>query len=178
MKTFTFCIALVICFFISTSCHAANWNIVLNGKAFHINSERDWNEENWGLGFEREFNGHQRWVPFAVGNGFRDSMNHMSYMGGGGIKRRFRPGGWLRDVHVDVGVVGFIMKRRNIRDGNPFPGLLPVISVGNQQAALNLTYLPHSAVSSVSSGRKLDPNMAGVVFLQARINLDYLLPQR
>lgn len=162
---------------ISGHAHAANWDLVVNGKAFHINADRDWNEDNWGLGFEREFARHQRWVPFAVGNGFRDSMNHMSYMGGGGIKRRFRPGGWMRDLHLDIGVVGFVMRRQNIRDGNPFPGLLPVVSIGNRHAALNLTYLPGSAVDSVTQSRRVDPNMEGVVFLQAKFSLNYFLPR-
>jgi hypothetical protein len=176
MNLLKICGGIVVALLVSASCQAANWDVVLNGKAFHINSERNWNEDNWGLGFEREFASHRRWVPFAVGNGFRDSMNHMSYMGGGGIKRRFRPGGWMRNLHVDVGVVGFLMKRQNIRDGSPFPGLLPVISIGNQRAALNLTYLPHTAVSTVANGRRLDPNMDGVIFLQAKINLGYFLP--
>ncbi len=178
MNLFKIFSSLVAVFLISTPCHAANWDVVLNGKAFHINSERNWNEDNWGLGFEREFASHKRWVPFAVGNGFRDSMNHMSYMGGGGIKRRFRPGGWMGNLHIDLGVVGFLMKRQNIRGGDPFLGMLPVVSVGNDRAALNITYLPHTAVSSITNGRRLDPNMDGVVFLQAKLNLGYFLPAK
>jgi hypothetical protein len=161
---------------LSVSCQAANWDLVVNGKAFHIGAEHNWNEDNWGLGFEREFASHRRWVPFAVGNGFRDSMNHMSYMGGGGIKRRFRPGGWMRDLYLDVGLVGFLMRRQNIRNGNPFPGLLPIISIGNRRVALNLTYLPDSAVDSLTRNRRADPNMDGVLFLQAKFSLDYVLP--
>jgi len=34
---------------------ARDWNVVLNGKAIHIGANRDWNEDNWGLGLEREF---------------------------------------------------------------------------------------------------------------------------
>lgn len=162
--------------FLSGHCQAANWDVVVNGKSFHINAEQNWNEANWGLGFEREFTGHKRWVPFAVGNGFRDSMNHMSYMGGGGLKRRFRPGGWMRDVHVDIGLVGFVMRRENIRGGSPFPGVLPVISIGNRRVALNLTYLPGSAVDSVANSSRADPNMDGVFFLQAKFSMDYVLP--
>jgi len=167
------CLAAII--LISNDSYAASWDVVVNGKAFHLDSDRDWNEDNWGLGFEREFAGH-RWVPFVVGNGFRDSMNHMSYMGGGGLKRRFRPGGWMRDLHVDIGLVGFVMRRQNIRDGNPFPGLLPVVSIGNRRAALNLTYLPGSAVDSVTDRKRVDPNMDGVLFLQAKFSFDYFLP--
>lgn len=176
MELTKICCGIAAAILLTAHCDAASWDVVVNGKAFHINAERNWNEDNWGLGFEREFGGHRRWVPFAVGNGFRDSMNHMSYMGGGGIKRRFRPGGWMGDLHLDVGLVGFVMQRRNIRDGNPFPGLLPVVSIGNRRVALNLTYLPGSAVDSVTQSRRVDPNMDGVLFLQAKFSLDYVLP--
>lgn len=176
MNLIKFGFGLATALLIAGSCHAASWDVVLNGKSFHLNAQREWNENNWGLGFEREFSGHKRWVPFAVGNGFRDSMNHMSYMGGGGIKRRFRPSGWLRDVHMDIGVVGFVMQRENIRHGDPFPGLLPVMSIGNRHVALNLTYLPGSAVGTVADNSLADPQMDGVVFLQAKFNLSYVLP--
>jgi len=176
MSFFKICCSFAMAMLISSYSHATDWDVVVNGKAFHVNAEREWNEDNWGLGFEREFGSHRRWVPFAVGNGFRDSMDHMSYMGGGGIKRRFRPGGWMQSLHIDVGVVGFVMKRQNIRDGNPFPGFLPVLSIGNRRAALNLTYLPGSAVTNVTDSKRADPKMDGVFFLQAKFSMDYVLP--
>jgi hypothetical protein len=30
------------------------WDIVVNGRSLHVNATHDWNEDNWGLGFERE----------------------------------------------------------------------------------------------------------------------------
>ena len=81
----------------------------------------------------------------------------------------------MRNMHLDIGLVGFVMRRQNISDGKPFPGLLPVLSIGNRKAALNLTYLPSSAVNSVAN-KNIDPNMSGVLFLQAKFSMHYVLP--
>src|SRR5690606_2602397 len=98
--------------------HAAaqDWGVIVNGKAIHVNSSRDWNEENWGLGLEREFDTQSRWVKMAVANGFKDSQNAMSYMAGGGIKRRFRLDSVMENLYVDVGVVGFLMTREDVNN--------------------------------------------------------------
>src|SRR5262245_6008133 len=69
-----------------------NWDVVLNGRAVHMNATKDWNEDNWGLGIEHEFNSTGRWIKLAMANGFQDSMGDPSYMAGGGLKRRFRFG--------------------------------------------------------------------------------------
>src|SRR5215475_4625147 len=68
----------------------SDWGLVLNGHAVHLNAEKHWNEDNWGLGFEKEFNSSARWVTTAVANAFKDSMDSPSYMAGASIKRRFR----------------------------------------------------------------------------------------
>src|SRR6516165_2149806 len=67
-----------------------DWGLVINGRSVHLNAERHWNEDNWGLGFEKEFNSSSRWVATAVANAFKDSMDNPSYMAGASIKRRFR----------------------------------------------------------------------------------------
>ena len=38
-----------------TSAVAGSLQAVINGKSFHINSDYDWNEENYGIGIEYEF---------------------------------------------------------------------------------------------------------------------------
>ena len=43
---------------------------MLNGRAVHLNASRDWNEDNVGLGFEREFDANGRWVKVAMGTVF------------------------------------------------------------------------------------------------------------
>ena len=150
--------------------NAGQWDIVLNGKALHVDADKNWNESNWGLGFEHEFNPEDRWVRMALGNGFLDSMDQMSYMGGGGIKRRFRLPVGQRRVHVDLGAIGFIMTRRDVDNNRPFPGILPAISVGTRQFALNLTYLPGRFAEQVAGARSADPGLDGILYLQFKLN--------
>jgi hypothetical protein len=144
------------------------WDVVLNGRAVHVNASREWNEDNWGLGFEREFATDTPWVKLALANGFKDSMGNPSYMAGGGIKRRF----WVRsdDLYVDLGGVAFMMKRENVHHNEPFPGLLPAATIGFKRVALNLTYMPELVVDRVTNSKKLDPSMEGVFFLQLKLD--------
>jgi antimicrobial peptide resistance and lipid A acylation protein PagP len=144
------------------------WDVVVNGRAVHMNAARNWNEENWGLGLEREFATESRWIKVALANGFQDSMGNPSYMAGGGIKRRFR----LRsdDFYVDVGGIAFLMTRENVNRNEPFPGLLPAATFGFKRVALNLTYLPESVADRVTSSRRHDPSMQGVFFLQLKLD--------
>jgi hypothetical protein len=152
---------------VSENSHA-DWNVVLNGRSVHVNSSRDWNEANWGLGIEREFNPDGRWVRVAAANGFKDSHGEPSYMAGGGIKRRFRV---LHDnAYVDLGVIGFLMTREDMNHNRPFPGVLPALTFGTERVALNLTYLPASAVNRVTNVRRRDPSMDGVLFLQLSLD--------
>lgn len=144
------------------------WDVVVNGRSVHMNAAKEWNEENWGLGIEREFDTSARWVKVAVVNGFKDSLGEPSYMAGGGIKRRFRV--VADDLYVDVGVVGFLMTREDVKDNRPFPGVLPAMTIGGKRVALNLTYLPGSVVDRVTSARLRDPRMDGVLFIQLKLD--------
>lgn len=153
---------------------AGRLDVVLNGKSFHVNSDRDWNESNWGLGFEYEFNPESRWVKLALGNGFIDSDEQMSYMAGGGIKRRFRLPIGDRRFFFDVGAIGFVMKRHDVNGNAPFPGILPAFSFGTSRVALNATYLPGGLADRVTNVRFTDPNLDGVAFLQLKFTPEFL----
>lgn len=155
---------------------AGEWDIVLNGRSVHVDADQDWNENNWGLGLEHEFNPDARWVKIALGNAFLDSESEMSYMGGGGIKRRFRVPVGERRVHVDLGAVGFLMTRPDVRDNAPFPGILPAVSVGTRQFAVNLTYLPGQVAEEVAAARSADPNLDGILFIQFKLNVGLFSP--
>ena len=152
------------------SAYAGQWDVVLNGRSFHVDADKDWNESNWGLGVEHEFNPDSRWVKLALANGFVDSDENMSYMGGGGIKRRFRIPLGQRGVHVDLGAVGFVMTRQDVSNNRPFPGILPAFTVGTRRFAVNLTYLPGRFAESVAGARSADPNLDGIVYLQFKFN--------
>jgi Antimicrobial peptide resistance and lipid A acylation protein PagP len=146
----------------------ADWDIVLNGRAVHLNAEREWNEENWGLGFEREITNSSPWVKVALANGFKDSVGEPSYMAGGGIKRRFRM--FSDNLYLDVGVIGFLMTRKDVNRNQPFPGALPALTFGSRRVAINVTYLPDAVVDRVTNANLTDPDMAGVLFLQLKLD--------
>lgn len=150
---------------------AGQWDVVLNGRSIHVDADQDWNEANWGLGVEHEFNPDARWVKVALGNGFRDSDDNMSYMGGGGIKRRFQVPLGRQRVHVDLGAIGFLMTRHDVNDNQPFPGVLPAFSVGTRQFAVNLTYLPGQFAERFAAARTHDPSLDGIWFVQFKLNV-------
>lgn len=152
------------------SARADDWNLLLNGKAIHVNASKDWNENNLGLGIEREFDSATRWVKTAMANGYRDSDGHMAYMAGGGLKRRFGLERLAPEWHVDLGLVGFLMTRRDVDGNRPFPGALPLLSVGNDLLAVNMTYFPTSAVEHTMALQVNDPTVDGVLFFQFSFN--------
>ena len=152
------------------SVQAQDWSLVINGKSIHVNSSKDWNEQNWGLGLEREFHAQSRWVKTVVGNAFRDSQEEMSYMTGGGIKRRYRLDSLAPGLFFDVGVVAFLMTRQDVNDNQPFPGLLPAMSVGTRRVALNVTYLSERMMDSATNVTRVDPTVSGLVFLQLKLD--------
>jgi hypothetical protein len=166
------CVAIVGCLLVglSVNANAGQWDVVINGKSIHLDAERDWNESNWGLGFEHEFNPDSRWVKLALGNGFRDSDDQLSYMAGGGIKRRFRLPIGERRMHADLGAIGFMMTRQDVNNSQPFPGILPAFSVGTRQFSVNMTYLPGHIADEVTHARASDPDLDGIVFIQFKLS--------
>jgi hypothetical protein len=161
--------SILICL-LSLPAAAQDWGIVLNGKSIHVDSEKDWNESNWGLGIEREFNREARWVKVAMGNSFIDSGNEMSYMAGGGIKRRFRPSQRFSDLYLDVGAIGFLMSRKDVGSRKPFPGVLPALTLGSRNVALNVTYLPKAWAHMATNIGRVDPSVDGILFVQLKLD--------
>jgi hypothetical protein len=145
-----------------------DWDVVLNGRSVHVNADREWNEDNWGLGVEHEFNTSGRWVKVALANGFKDSTGEPSYMAGGGLKRRFRM--FSDNLYFDVGVVGFLMTREGVNHNQPFPGALPAMTFGSKRVAVNVTYMPDKIVDRVTKANVTDPNMAGVFFVHLKLD--------
>jgi hypothetical protein len=164
------CLAGLLAAFCNTAAAQSNgsWDVVFNGRAVHVNAARDWNEDNWGVGFEREFATSSPWVKIALANGFKDSMGNPSYMAGGGIKRRFLMGS--QDFYIDLGGVAFVMTRQDVNHNQPFPGVLPAATFGFKRVALNMTYMPEAAVDRVTNSKKFDPSMEGVFFLQFKLD--------
>lgn len=152
-------ILLAVCFFISPLSFADSINLVINGKAFHADNN-NYNEDNWGLGFEYNFKEKQKWINFANGGYFKDSNSNTSKYLGGGSKRRFllsdEKDGW----HIDAGFSAFIMTRKDYKDNQPFFGALPFVSIGAGKFAINATYIP-----------KASPKLEALIFIQASFRL-------
>jgi len=144
-------------------------NMIINGKSFHMGSDYRWNEDNFGMGFEYDFANRSQWIKSGIVNGFRDSLDNMSYMAGGGLRRRFFETEQLAGLYFDAGLVAFLMSRQDINDNQPFPGILPMITLGNRHVGLNLSYVPQMAVHDIAHADEIDPNIKGVFFLQAKI---------
>ena len=148
---------------------------VINGKSFHLGASKDWNEDNYGLGFEYHISPDGRWKPLFMVNGFRDSDRRMSYMAGAGLHRNlYRTDRWS-GLYVDVGINAFLMTRKDMNDNRPFPGALPSMTVGNTYVGFNLSYLPRNAVEQVTSARIKDESIRGILFLQFKLNLSRIL---
>jgi len=142
--------------------YADDLSLLLNGKAYHLKDApngKKFNEKNWGAGFQYDFTDHHTdWIPFVTASGFLDSHKNPSYYAGGGIMRRFK---WAeRSLQTDIGLVGFLMTRENFKNNQPFPGILPFMTVGTKNIAVNITYIP-----------KVDPKMVALFFFQLKVNI-------
>lgn len=126
--------------------------LLINGKAFHLDSPGVYNEENYGVGLEvtsRE----GRITKGVTGSVLLDSYGKPSGYVGYLWKYRAIDSA----IGVDVGAIGGLMMRDNIRHYTPFPFVLPAASVSYGRAMVNITYIPNLP-SLIKDGQ--------VVFLQ------------
>lgn len=156
---------------------AGTLSAVINGRSYHVSATRDWNENNLGFGLQYDFASRSRWITSVSANGFRDSDEQPSYMVGASLHRRLIHSERLSGFYVDAGLTAFLMTRHDVRDNEPFPGILPTLSIGNRHAGVNLTYLPMSGVQAITRLGLVDPEMKGVFYVQLKINMDAFLPR-
>ncbi len=143
---------------------AGDLSVLVNGKAIHLDEQPGvtYNEKNWGLGFQYDMpTAGEKWVPFVTASGFDDSNKNMSYYAGGGYLHRSEFNWGKTPMHLDAGAVAFVMKRKNFKNGDPFLGVLPAVSLGTPRVSVNVTYIP-----------KVDPKMVPVLFFQLKITLN------
>jgi len=150
---------------------AGELSMIISGKSYHIGADYSWNEDNHGIGFEYDFTRRSRWIKSGVANAFRDSLENMSYMVGAGLRRRLFETDRLAGFYFDAGLVAFLMMREDVKQNQPFPGILPVIAAGNRHIGLNLTYIPKIVIHDMAHADRVDPNIRGVFFIQAKISL-------
>jgi len=155
---------------------AGELSAVLNGRSIHIGAAEEWNENNLGLGVEYQFASESRWKKILMANGFRDSNEGMSYMAGAGLHRTLFDTHRLGNLYVDVGVNAFLMTRKDVNDNQPFPGVLPSLTIGNRYGGINVTYLPVQAVEKLTGARMVDGSISGIVFLQFKVSVNQLMP--
>lgn len=152
----------LMCFF-AVPAYADDFNVLLNGKAIHLDTQPGvtYNENNWGVGFQYDMAPVQeKWVPFVTASEFKDSNKNTSYYFGGGFLHRTSFEWGKTPMHFDVGGIAFLMKRKGFKDGDLFPGILPVVSLGTPRVAVNMTFIP-----------KVDPKMVPLLFFQLKITL-------
>ncbi len=129
----------------SVSVKADELHLVLNGKSIHMqkNSETKYNENNYGIGMQYDFNQFDRnWISYVNAGGFSDSLGNPSYYIGGGLSYRMKINRFIPGMHIDTGFTGFFMTRQDTNGNEPFPGVLPMLSFGNANTSLNVTYIP------------------------------------
>lgn len=164
----------LLAFVLMMSCNfaqAGEFSAIINGKSYHLGASDDWNEDNYGLGLEYEFASETRWRKRLMANGFRDSNEEMSYMLGGGLHRNLFSTERLGGFYVDAGINAFFMTRKEVNDNEPFPGVLPSLTLGNSFVGMNLTYLPKKAVEKFTDTRMSDESVDGIIFLQFKVNM-------
>ena len=162
-RSVTLLLILILSLLVNNTSHAGQFSVLFNGKAIHLNdtSNKNYNEENWGAGVQYEYGkSDNKWIPFTTISGFLDSHKNPSYYAGGGYVRRFMLSEKMQQLHFDAGLIAFLMSREDYRDGDLFPGVLPMMSLGTKHAAINVTYIPEVA-----------PKMVELWFFQLKLTL-------
>ncbi len=140
--------------------YADELHLLINGKAVHLQSNENLNEDNDGFGFQYDFDDRD-WIPFVNASVFKDSYNETSRYAGIGSKLRFGSG---KDfLHFDAGLFAFVMTRKLYKNGDPFFGVLPVVSIGGENLAINATYVP-----------ALDETYGRILYFQAMVRFSSL----
>ena len=111
-----------------------------------------------------------------MANAFRDSTDNMSYMAGAGLHRRIFETEKLTGFYIYAGLTAFLMTREDVNGNRPFPGVLPSVSIGNDNFGMNLTYMPKKAIEDMVNADIVDPTLSGILFLQVKVSMDQLLP--
>lgn len=140
--------------------------LVLNGfsKHFNVDSKYDnspLNERNWGLGLEYQFatkpGDRLHWMV-NLGQ-FHDSFStNAFYAGGAGLYDLYRK----NNLYVQTGIQLAFFNSPSYNGGTPFVAPLPIISLGTDEIAANITVIP-----------RLNQIMdAGVVFMQFKVKIN------
>ncbi len=151
----------------SSNAETNELHLIINGKAIHSEEAigYKYNEKNLGMGLQYE--NHQidpDLIPFMTIGGFNDSNNNPSYYIGSGIIYRNTFKASNKTLHFDAGLTFFMLAKRTYshdkKEHSLIPGALPMLSFGNQNAAINMIYIPY-----------LDQLTQKIWFIQLKLNL-------
>ena len=96
-------------------------------------------ETPYGLGYGRgKLDADGDWAGMHV-MAFQDSHFKPSYVAGYTFEKIWRP---VADWRVGGGYTAFLMTRSDVGHYVPFPGVLPVASIGYKSASVEMTYVP------------------------------------
>jgi hypothetical protein len=78
LRNLSWALAIFFCAYAGNAA-AGQLDLVVSGRSYHVNSEYDWNENNYGLGLEYQFDSSSRWLWSVNANAFMDSGEHVVY---------------------------------------------------------------------------------------------------
>lgn len=148
---------------LSTHAKADDLSLLVNGKSEHLEGlpGTTLNEHNWGLGLQYDFEPWQEhWVPSLHIAGFKDSFSNPSYYAGAALSRRFMLSQPQTNIHFDLGLITFLMTRKDYHNNKPFLALAPLMTLGNDKVSINMTYVP-----------KVDPKLLTLFFFQLKFKV-------
>lgn len=122
----------------STSIYASGyaWH---NRWTYKPSKIRSFNEKAWGGGIGRTLYDEDGDLHALYLMGFRDSHRNLETIGGYGFEKIAN---LSENTRVGAGYTVFLTSRQDIANYIPFPGILPLVSVGYKRATLFATYIP------------------------------------
>jgi len=163
MKNYkTFILSIFMYIFSISIVYSGDLSFIPYSKSIHLKSKENIiNEDNWSIGFQYDFGDiTNKWNKFVNIACFKDSIDNNSYYVAGGITRRFMISKKMKYLHIDTGFIGLLMTREDYFDNKIFPLILPLISVGTDKIAINISYVP-----------KLKNYITDVLLFQIKINI-------
>jgi palmitoyl transferase len=130
----------------ATIANQGKFDLYVSGYSYHgrgtYTAERlkELNEKAWGAGFGKSLRNAKGDVETLYFLASSDSHAQPQLMGGYAYRWMWPAGG--TGLEVGAGFTAFLVSRRDYFSGFPFPGILPVASIGTRRTQLMLSYVP------------------------------------
>jgi palmitoyl transferase len=110
-----------------------------NRAAYSAAKIRSFNETSWGGGWGKGLYDEDGDWHGLYAMAFLDSHSNVEPIAGYGFQKIGRVG---QDTRFGIGYTAFVTSRSDIFHHIPFPGILPLVSVGYDKATFFATYIP------------------------------------